>query len=204
MTVIAALKQNNIVYMGCDSVFMDLESLQPVRRKQSKLIIKDEMIIGFTAGNGCKILQVLKHKFNVPSTRKVATEDLEDYMATKFCSKLFNLLQSEDMLEDDTDKKNSPPCLSPATLLIGIRDKIFHVGEDFDTYEIESNFFAIGSGAPFTLGALHSTLGLINPTQMDPEHHLLHALKTAEHFTQGVKGPFQICDTEKKCLLDYC
>lgn len=203
MTVIVAMKAKGSVYMGCDSMFLNLETYQNLKRSQSKLMVKDEFIIGLTTANGCRVFQTLKFKLKLPTTKKVKTEDLLEYMTVTFCRSLHKLLHAENMLVEDPDKKNTEaePCLSPAVLLVGIRDKIFQVGEDFDVAEIDMPFSCIGSGADYSLGSLEATTQLV-PKQMDPEHHILYALKTAEKYTAGVKGPFQLVNTGDLCLLE--
>jgi ATP-dependent protease HslVU (ClpYQ) peptidase subunit len=199
MTVIAAIKANDKIYMGCDSMFLYPESLQAIKRTQSKLIIKDEMVIGLTT-NGCRIFQTIQYKLKVPSTRKVKTEDLLEYFITKFCNSLYKLLHAENMLLEDAEAKTSEPSISPAICLIGIRGKLFRIGEDFDVAELDMPFFAVGSGGEYAIGALEATVNLT--TTFKPEDHILHALKTAEKYTAGVKGPFQITNTEDLCLLE--
>jgi ATP-dependent protease HslVU (ClpYQ) peptidase subunit len=199
MTVIAAVKANDRVYMGCDSMFLDTGSLQATKRTQSKLIIKDEMVIGLTT-NGCRIFQTIQYKLKLPSTKKVKTEDLLEYFITHFCSKLYKLLHAENMLLEDPDAKTGEPSISPASCLIGIRGKLFQVGEDFDVAELDMPFFAIGSGGEYAIGALEATINLT--TGFKPDDHILHSLKTAEKYTAGVKGPFQLVNTGDLCLLE--
>lgn len=201
MTVIAAIKSKGKVYMGCDSIFLDTGSMQTVKRTQSKLIVKDEMVIGLTTV-GCRIFQIIKYKLKLPTTRKLKNEDLLEYMVIQFCGKLQRVLHTESMLVEDNDRKNAEPSISPAAFLIGIRDRIFQIGEDFDVAEVDMSFLAVGAGGEYAIGSLEATTGLV--TQLEPEHHLLYALKTAEKYTAGVRGPFQIINTGDLCLLQCC
>ena len=199
MTVIAAMKANGKVYMGCDSSFLYTETMQVTKRTQSKLIVKDEMVIGLTTV-GCRIFQIIKYKLKLPTTRKLKDEDLLEYMVIQFCGKLQKVLHSESLLVEDTDRKNAEPSISPAAFLIGIRDRIFQIGEDFDVAEINMPFLAIGGGGEYAIGSLEATISLV--MQLDPEHHLIYALKTAEKFNAGVRGPFQLINTGELCPLE--
>ena len=201
MTVIAAMKHNNCIYMGCDSLFMSSEDYKPVKRVQSKITIKGELVIGITTSHSCRVFQEIKYKLKLPPTKGIESNDLLEYLVSHFCPKVFKLLTSLRMLEDDPDRKTSEPSLSPATFLIAIRDRLFEISEDFDVSEINAPFYAIGSGGDYTTGSLEATIEFI-PKQIDPEHHLLFAMKTAEKFTQAVKGPFQIINTGDLCLLE--
>lgn len=199
MTVIAAIKANDKIYMGCDSIFLSLNSLDITKRTQSKLLIKDEMIIGLTT-NGCRVFQMLQYKLKLPSTRKIPTEGLTEYMVTQFCNKVKALLSKEELLIEDSDRKATGPSISPAAFLVGIRDKVYEITEDFDVAEVRMPFMAIGGAASFTMGSLEATTNLV--TQLDPEHHLIYALKTAEKYNAGVEGPFQLANTGDLCLLE--
>lgn len=199
MTVIAAIKVDDKVYLGCDSLFMDASSFQKVKRTQSKLIVKDEMVIGLTT-NGCRIFQTIQYKLKLPSTRKIKDDNLLEYFITQFCSRLYKILHTENMLLDDSEAKSGEPSISPASCLIGIRGRLFQVGEDFDVAEINMPFFAIGSGGEYVMGSLEATTNLT--PQLDPESHLLCGMKAAEKFTASVKGPFQIVNTGDLCHLE--
>jgi ATP-dependent protease HslVU (ClpYQ) peptidase subunit len=104
------------------------------------------------------------------------------------------------MLEENTERKNSDPSLSPAQFLIGIRNKIYEITEDFDVAEVNMPFMAIGGASDYSMGSLEATTNL--NTQLDPEHHLIYALKTAAKYNAGVKGPFQLVNTGDLCLLE--
>lgn len=195
MTVIVAMKANNKIYMGCDSSFVS--SGQITRRTQSKLVIKDELIIGLTS-NGCKIIQILKHKLKLASTKKLKSEELECYLSTIFCNKLFKALSAENILEDDNDRKTSEPSMSPARLLIGIRDRLFEIGEDFDVSEVDTDYHAIGGGDKYALGSLEATINLL--PQLGPEDHLIFALKTTTKHMPIIGSPYHLINTGDLCL----
>ena len=201
MTVIAAIKANGNVYMGCDSIFMDTQSYQTVKRTQSKLIIKDEIILGLTSGNGCRIFQLLKYKLKLPSTRKLKNDDLLEYLVVHFCSRLYKLLHAENLLQEDDSRKNSEPSMSPIELIVGIRDRMYQIGEDFDVAELDMSFYAIGTGGEYALGSLDATTNLCS--SLTPEEHLIQAMKASEKFTASVKGPYQLCNTGDLCLSEW-
>ena len=200
MTVIAALKADGKVYMGCDSIFMSPSSFDITKRAQSKILVKDEMIIGLTT-TGCRVFQVLQYKLKLPSTHKIKTEDLTEYMVVQFCAKVKSLLQKEEILIDDSDRKDAGPSLSPASFLVAIRNKLYEITGDFDVAEVDMPFMAIGGASDYAMGSLEATTNLI--TQLDPEHHLIYALKTAEKYNAGVSGPFQLVNTGALCLSQH-
>ena len=200
MTVIAAIKENGKVYMGCDSIFMDLESYQTIKRTDSKLIQLDEIIIGITATNGCRVFQIMKYLLKLPPTRKIKNDDLITYMTTTFRARVKKLLIAEDILLVDEDRKSNEPCIMPSEFLVAIRDRIFQVGQDFDIAEIDMPFSTIGSGGEYALGALET---MSQFTTLPAEDKLLFAMKTSEKFTASVKGPFHLLNTgEGSCLLE--
>jgi ATP-dependent protease HslVU (ClpYQ) peptidase subunit len=202
MTVIAALKADGKIYMGCDSIFLDTGSYQMIKRASSKLIVKEEMIIGMTTV-GCRIFQIIQFKLKLPTTKKLRNDQLLEYISTVFCGKLFKVLHTEGMLVEDPERKNTEaePSLSPASFLISIRDKMFQVGEDFDVAEIDMPFLAIGGGGEYAIGSLEATTNL-NETML-PDQHLITAFRTAAKYNAGVRGPYQIINTEDLCLQEY-
>ncbi len=185
MTVIAAIKQNDIVYLGCDSLFMD--SYKITTRVGKKIIVKGELIFGITTTH-TRIYQLLEHSLKLASTKNVKTDDLHGYLVTSFLPKFRKILDVQDLLQDD---KEAP---SPSPMLIGVRNKLFELDVDFDISEIDTSYKAIGMGGDYASGSL-ITSEILQPT-LPAEQRLLLALQTSGEFSCGVKGPFYIINTK--------
>lgn len=193
MTVIVGLKTQDKVYLGCDSLFSIEDKISS--RNATKIIIKSGLVIGMSTTN-CRIFQVLEYKLKLPRI----TNDVTKYMATIFIPKLRRLLQSEGLLLFDEDTKETT--LSPAAFLVGVQNKLFDIGEDFDLAEVSTPFESVGI-SNYALGSLHTTEVLSSVTNLSPEDRLLTALKISEQCSTKVKNPFYIVNTEDLVINKY-
>lgn len=78
---------------------------------------------------------------------------------------------------------------SGGIFLVAFKDRLFRIEDDFQVGELYDNFNSVGCGENYAKGALFST------KDMPTKQRILHALRTAEHFSTGVSGPFHIIST---------
>ena len=71
--------------------------------------------------------------------------------------------------------------------MVGYKGRLYAIYESLQVAECVDNYDAVGCGEKYALGSLFMTQNLDNP-----EQRILQALKTAEYFSAGVRGPFII------------
>ncbi len=174
MTCIAAIAYNGMVYMGGDSAAADESNHFVSTRKEPKVFIKDDYLIGY-AGS-FRFGKVVEHIFTPP---KPDFKNLDKFLNTIFIDALRECAESAKI--DPTTEEDS------SELLIGIGGRLFEFCNDWHMGEDANDFNAIGSGSSFAMGSLYST-GRIR----SPHARIRTALQAAEKFSQTVKGPFTI------------
>lgn len=174
MTCIAAIAYNGMVYMGGDSAAADENNHFISTRKEPKVFIKDDYIIGY-AGS-FRFGKVVQHNFIPP---KPDFKNLDKFLNTTFIDALRECAESSKI--DPTTEEDS------SELLIGVGGRLFEFCNDWHMGEDANDFNAIGSGSSFAMGSLYST-GRIR----SPHARIRTALQAAEKFSQTVKGPFTI------------
>lgn len=97
----------------------------------------------------------------------------------EFFLRLWNDLHKKySFVNDQIDEKEAGPFGNlDSTFIIAGRAGIFYVGPDMSVTQVE-HYFAIGSGAPFALGALHALHG----TKLDAEAIARRAVEAAIAF----------------------
>lgn len=174
MTCIAAIAYNGMVYMGGDSAAADENNHFISTRKEPKVFIKDDYIIGY-AGS-FRFGKVVQYNFIPP---KPDFKNLDKFLNTIFIDALRECAESSKI--DPTTEEDS------SELLIGVGGRLFEFCNDWHMGEDANDFNAIGSGSSFAMGSLYST-GRIR----SPHARIRTALQAAEKFSQTVKGPFTI------------
>ena len=79
--------------------------------------------------------------------------------------------------------------VSGGTFLLGYKGNLYTVHGDFQIANNQIKFDACGCGAHYALGAMNI---IESAKRMTPALKVTKALETAEKFSAGVRGPFNI------------
>jgi ATP-dependent protease HslVU (ClpYQ) peptidase subunit len=172
MTAIVGLAQNGSVYIGGDSAGVNGMSLAV--RADTKVFRKGRYLFGFTTS--FRMGQLIRYSLEPPKPKG----DLEDFMATKFINALRECLKTGGWARKDNDREEG------GTFLVGVRGQLFAVYEDYQVGRAADGFAAVGCGDEIALGAMYATAG----TGLGPRRRIKLALRAAERFSAGVRGPF--------------
>jgi len=174
MTCIAGLIDKGKVYMGGDSA--GLSGLNLTIRADSKVFKNDSFIFGFTSS--FRMGQILRYKFKPPYHKpEIKTEE---YINTDFIDAVRQCLKENGYSKVENNEEIG------GTFLAGYRGKLYRVDSDYQVGVSLDNFAACGSGEAYALATLYNT------AHLEPKERILRALKTAEYFSAGVRGPFII------------
>lgn len=173
MTCIAALVQNNIVYMGGDSA--GIGNLDLTVRADPKVFINRHVIIGFTGS--FRFGQVMHYHFEPPTPNPLESD--MQYMVRRFIPAMRDILKEHGSARVDNNQEQGGLCL------VGHSGQLYCIDYDYQVGEPLDNFAAIGCGAQIAHGALFATRRV-----KDPWKRLATALEASERFSAGVRGPF--------------
>ena len=87
--------------------------------------------------------------------------------------------------------KNKNEVETGGVWLVGYRGRLFYVGDDYQVGEYACGFGAVGCGEGYALGALFA---LHNGGK--PKKRIMIALRAAEYFSAGVRGPFRVLSSK--------
>lgn len=174
MTAIVGLVHRGVVHIGGDSAGVDGMAL--VVRADAKVFRKKGYVFGFTSS--FRMGQLLRYSLKLPEPKR----DLDAFMATTFVDALRDCLKAGGFAGKDNEREEG------GTFLVGVRGRLFTVYGDYQVGQSADGFAAVGSGDQVALGALFATAG----TGLGPRRRVIGALKAAERFNSGVRGPF-IC-----------
>lgn len=178
MTVIVAVVKNGKVYVGADSAGVSRDDLAISSRRDTKVFVKDNFIIGFTSS--FRMGQILKYSLNCPKQKKKQTD--EEFMCTTFVDHVQSLFKKKGYGTIELNEQNG------GTFIVGYKGTIYTIEDDFQVAIQYENYAAVGCGSKIALGSLYAC----NAYKFNPENAITMALKAAENFSAGVRNPFII------------
>lgn len=185
MTCISGIVHNKQVYIGGDSAGISGDSLR--YRKDSKVFSletksSNRMVIGFTTS--FRMGQLINYGFKLP-VHPEGIDDME-YLCTKFIDAIRDRFKQGGWLE----KRNDMEC--GGTFLVGYKERLYYIGNDFQVGESISGFDAVGSGRELAIGALH----ILNSMEsLTPEEKIIKSLEAAATYNSAVCAPFNVIST---------
>jgi ATP-dependent protease HslVU (ClpYQ) peptidase subunit len=168
------------VWMGGDT--LGVGGLGCSNRKDVKVKQVGNMLIGFTTS--FRMGQLLHFEFTPPKH----DPELEDYayMVTKVVPAIRKVFKEGGYAKVEFSQE------SGGTFLIGYRGSIYEIYSDFQVGVPAKPYASVGCGDDLALGAFHALDSIVLPGDIAPEERIELALKAAEEFSAGVRGPFTI------------
>lgn len=180
MTCIVGLVENGKVYLGADSLGSN-ESFFKNIRTDKKVFTNGPFIMGFTTS--FRMGQILQYKL-VPPKQKRGQTDM-NFMVTSFIDSVMACFEKNKF----TPKEEGDSSAVGGTFIVGYKNNLYMIQDDFQVSTTEDPFMAVGCGMHLALGSLHSTKSLI---KNDPHRKIVLALEAASAYSAGVAPPFII------------
>lgn len=184
MTCIVGLREGDSVWLGGDSLATDFNYyLLGAQPKVFTLEVPESgsMVVGATGE--IRLPQLLQHALTIPERRPGT--DVMKWLVRDFIPAVRKTFKAEGYtyVENNREGHNGQ-------FLVGFMGRLFKVESNFQITEDSRNVAAVGCGADFALGALfESKAG-------SPKAKLLQALRAAEAFSIGVRGPFNFVEAK--------
>ena len=178
MTVIAGLIENGEVWIGGDSA--GVAGWDLVLRRDPKVFQRGHFLIGFTTSY--RMGQLLRYKLEVPA--QPAEMSSHEFMVTLFVDGVRECLKEGGYARKVSEAEEA------GEFLVGYRDHLYTVCIDYQVCENAENFAAVGCGAAYALGAL--TVLTHEDASMPPNDKVVWALRAAELWSAGVRGPLHV------------
>lgn len=176
MTCIVGIVEKKKVIIGGDSAAMS--DISVTTRRDVKVFKKGAFVFGCTSSY--RMIQLIQYSFIPPKINK----ELHEYMCTSFVDELKRCFEKGGYLQKYTDGDEKG-----GTFLVGVKGRLFKIQDDFQVSENADGVDACGCGEPYALGHLFAT------KTGDAASRALFALRCAEYYCIGVRGPFVIVST---------
>ena len=153
-------------------------------RADEKVFQNGEFLMGFTTS--FRMGQLLRYSLKPP--RRHPDDDIHQYMVVDFVNAVRGCLKAGGYASKEDEVE------SGGTFLVGYAGHLFTVDSDYQVGIPEDGYAAVGSGQDIARGSLFATQG------QEPRSRVLTALRSAERFNAGVRGPFHILPEDEKAV----
>jgi ATP-dependent protease HslVU (ClpYQ) peptidase subunit len=151
MTTIIGVQYDDSCTLVADSLVSDDSGRTWIHPDMTKLNQRGEFIIG---GSGevapCDIAQ---HIWTPPRLTATDRDDVYHYMIVKAMPSLRKCLKDNGYNFEEPQEKGDS---SRFQFLMAVNGELFDIGDDLSVMRSKDGFYAVGSGAPIALGALHA------------------------------------------------
>lgn len=176
MTCIVGLVEKGEVHIGGDSA--GVAGYDLAVRADRKVFRNGDFVMGFTTS--FRMGQLLACAFTPP--KRHLDQDVYKFMVTDFVDAVRDCFKRGGFAEREREAE------SGGTFLVGYAGRLFEIGSDYQVGENTEPYSACGCGGQVAMGALHATKGM----GMSPDQRIIAALRAAETFSAGVRGPFHV------------
>ena len=173
-------KENDKVYIGADS--LGGGGTSKTIRKDPKVFINDEYIIGFTSS--FRMGQLLQFA-DLPKMLHEDKDDTFKFMVTKFIPSIRTLFKEGGYATISSNEE------SGGTFLVGLNGCLFCIEGDFQVAVPMDGYDSCGCGVDLALGSLFTSQNSIIEKRK-PEYKIKLALQSACSSSAFVEGPFLI------------
>jgi hypothetical protein len=186
MTCIVGLVAGGRVVLGADSA--GVGGLDLRTRAEAKVFRRGPYLVGYTTSfrMGQLLKYTLKYRchqeWDLITPQPTPKDDLR-HMATEFVDNVRECLKAGGFAEKTNEAEKG------GHFLVGYRGRLYEIESDYQVATFHDAYAAVGCGADFALGALEVLDGIPGGSA---ECDALEALKVAEKFSAGVRGPFTI------------
>ncbi len=169
MSCVIGLIEDGHIYLGADGFATTEEGeRRPIITK--KIIKNKGYLMGYTGS--VRTGQIINpHDFVPPDNIDDLSESMRQHLYARGC-----VVTNEVNLQ-----------MIACNFLVAYRERLYEILMDFQLNEVLGNFTAIGSGAPYAMGAMH----ILNRTKLKPIDKLETALKAASTYHTTVGPPYE-------------
>lgn len=181
MTCIVVFEDKDEIILGGDSAAIDGNS--SFSRSEGKIFKKSKNCYMGFAGS-FRAGQLAQYAFKMPNQPPKMSD--HEFLCTHFIKNLKAAFKKNDFVPDDDDNSVS--------FIVVYNSTIYEIDCDFQVGIPIQKYYAIGSGAEYAMGSLHTSHNLLG---VKPTTKVQAALEAASAFCTGVKPPFKLIKIEK-------
>jgi ATP-dependent protease HslVU (ClpYQ) peptidase subunit len=202
MTTIVGLQGDGYCLIAGDTRIASIDSdgvpyqINTLKAETSKIAVNGKYLIG-TAGD-LRAINLLTHTLTPPiCPPNLKGKKLDEFVTNKLIPAIRQMFEQNGYTTNEQNT-NTNKAEHGSELLVAINQTIYLIDGDYSWFTDASGIYAIGTGAPYALGALHNMPPVKNPAQA--KKHAIKALATASRYDPNTGSPYHthIQQTQQK------
>jgi ATP-dependent protease HslVU (ClpYQ) peptidase subunit len=199
MTTIVGLQGDGYCLIAGDTRIASIDSdgvpyqINTLKAETSKIAVNGKYLIG-TAGD-LRAINLLTHTLAPPiCPPNLKGKKLDEFVTNKLIPAIRQMFEQNGYTTNETKTKAE----HGSELLVAINQTIYLIDGDYSWFTDASGIYAIGTGAPYALGALHNMPPHKNTAQA--KKYGIKALATASKYDPNTGSPYHthIQQTQQK------
>lgn len=194
MTTIIAIQGDSFSVVCSDSRISSMDDsgfisqVTTLKDGNGKVAVNGKYLLG--AAGDMRAINLLHHVYQ-PPTIPIGTygKKLDQFFTSKVIPSIRECFEQQGYALPDTDKKEHI-AEQASTILVSLVGSIYVVEGDYSWVSDAQNFYALGTGAPYALGALQVTRGKRKLTISQARTLAIKALTVAAKFDPHTAAPF--------------
>lgn len=192
MTTIVGLQGDGFAVVATDSRISSMDStgfayqVGTLSVGASKIAQNGKYLLG--AAGDVRAINILHHAFVPPTpTPNTKGKKLDQFITLKFIPQLRDTFEDFGYAAASKDE----PAEQQSTILVVINSTIYIIEGDYSWTSDSNGIYAIGTGAPYALGAIQALMPKTKPTPQQAKNILTKALNITAKFDPYTGPPVQ-------------
>jgi ATP-dependent protease HslVU (ClpYQ) peptidase subunit len=196
MTTIVAIQGDGFAVVGADSRISWLDEngsayqMATLGGTMGKIAVNGKYLLG--AAGDLRAINILHHAFQPPTpTPSLKGKRLDAFITTKFIPSLRAAFEENGYVPSREKERMPSKAEHDSQILVVINGFIYVIDSDYSWMVDTSGIYVIGTGAPFSLGAIHvlHKPGKISINQT--KQLVIKALSASGKYDPGTGSPYQ-------------
>jgi ATP-dependent protease HslVU (ClpYQ) peptidase subunit len=199
MTTIVGIQGDGFAVVGTDSRISSLGSdgnayqVSTLGTGSSKIAQNGKYLLG--AAGDVRALNILHHAFVPPAPLpNITGKKLDQFITMRFVPALRDVFEEAGYAPSTKDEQAE----QGSTILVVVNSVIYIIESDYSWTSESNGIYAIGSGAPYALGAIQALMPKTPPTPQQSKNIAIKALNITAKFDPYTGPPVQTYLQEQK------
>lgn len=203
MTTIVGIQGEGFSLVCSDSRISDVDDtgyvsqIMTLREGNSKVAVNGKYLFG--AAGDMRAINILHHAFNPPTPMNLKGKKLDEFITVKFIPALRECFENQGYAVPESHEDKRHIAEQDSTIIVVVNGTIYVVDGDYSWYSDANGIYVLGTGSPYSLGALQAMIGNKKvKTPYQARTMALKALAIAARNDPHTGPPFQTYVQEQK------
>lgn len=203
MTTIIAIQGDGFAGICVDSRISDIDKggyinqVLTLKEGNAKVAYNGKYLLG--AAGDMRAINILHHAFQPPvPAPNLKGKKLDEFITVKFIPALRECLEQQGYALPDSNEEKLHIAEQDSVIIVAIHGTIYVIDGDYSWCSDTSGVYALGTGAPYALGAMQCLVGKNKLSPQNAKNSAIKAISIAAKFDPHTGAPYHWFLQEEK------